>query len=78
MPTIPAVVPCQTITDLTNKFEPPTMAIEEKWRFIPVAGELLGFASSPWNASRLGNRPASLCPARLAARKVPHSQNPPI
>ncbi|KAI7835642.1 hypothetical protein COHA_010473 [Chlorella ohadii] len=26
-----------TITDLTDKFEPPTMAIEEQWRFIPIA-----------------------------------------
>lgn len=28
----------QTITDLTDKFEPPTMAIENTWRFIPIAG----------------------------------------
>ena len=28
----------QTITDLEDKFEPPTMAIQEKWRFIPIAG----------------------------------------
>jgi hypothetical protein len=26
-----------TITDLEDKFEPPTMAIENKWRFIPIA-----------------------------------------
>lgn len=26
-----------TITDLEDKFEPPTMAIQEKWRFIPIA-----------------------------------------
>jgi hypothetical protein len=29
----------QTIADIRDDFEPPTMAVQETWRFIPFAGQ---------------------------------------
>lgn len=37
------ILPCrpgQTIYDIEDKWEHPTMTVEDTWRFIPIAGEL--------------------------------------
>lgn len=57
---LPSLV--QTITDIENDFKPPTMALQEKWRFIPIAG-----AAAPALCSGAAPPACTLCTLRLLA-----------
>jgi len=70
----------QTITNIRNDFEPPTMALQNTWRFIPFAGAALyALPGQSWHAA-VGKPPLQQQQqqqgASLPAMPLPHPAQP--